>query len=609
MRVSLSLYVLNERDHALLAVMHHTIADDWSMGIWWHELNLLYRTATGQPSSALLDLALQYADFAQWQRNWLIGEVLNRQLAYWQEHLSAVPALLPLPPDRPLPPVQTFNGHLESFEIEPRLTAALQRLGRQAKASPFMVLYAAYAVLLSRYSGQEDLVIGTPIANRHHQETEPLIGFFLNTLPLRADLSGDPSFNDLLKRVRQMTLAAYSHQDIPFEQLVNELQIPRNLSHAPLFQVMFVWHNQRSEPVMLGDLQVAPLVLETASAKFDLTLFLEETEGSLRGLIEYNSDLFEQTTIRRMIGHFRTLLAGITADPEQTVQTLPLLSLAERRQLLGKWNETWIPDAEETCLHRLFEAQVERTPDAVAVVFDEQHLTYRALNQRANQLAHALRKRDVGPDVPVGLYVERSLEMNIGLLGILKAGGAYLPLDSAYPPERLAFMLADAGVPVLLTQERLLAGLPDISAHIVCLDKESDHIATHSQNNPAVSVHSANLAYVIYTSGSTGQPKGVAMPHQPLCNLLKWQWQQTTIAQAVRTLQFTPISFDVSCQEIFSTWGEGGFWSCSQSMCAEIRKACCICWQSRISRGFSYRLSPCSIWPRLQYAARTSLRC
>jgi amino acid adenylation domain-containing protein len=415
-----------------------------------------------------------------------------------------------------------------------------------------MTLLAAFQVLLARYTGQEDIVVGSPIAGRTRTELEDLIGFFVNTLLLRTDLAGDPTFRELLGRVREVTLDAHAHQDVPFERLVEELQPQRDLSRNPLFQVMFVLQNapRRTE-------ECAGLTLEevrgvdTGTAKLDLTLYLEETEQGLAGECEYSMDLFDAGTIARLIEHFQTLLAGIVADPDQHLSQLPLLSEAERQQLLVAWNETQADYPAEACLHELFEAQVERTPEAVAVVCEEQQLTYQELNQRANQLAHHLRTRGVGPEVCVGLCLERALELVVGLLGILKAGGAYVPLDPTYPPERLAFMLQDAQAPVLVTQEHLVAALPTAGAHVVCLDSGGQALAQQSTANPLSGATAASLAYVLYTSGSTGQPKGVLATHRSAVNRLHWMWQVYPFAPAERCCQKTSLSFVDSVWEIF----------------------------------------------------------
>ncbi len=559
----MNLYVLSETEHVLLINMHHIISDDWSMRILLNELNVYYRAAVHDEPADLPELPLQYADFAHWQRQWLTGEVLDKQLMYWQQLLAEAPTRLELPTDHPRPLVQTFNGRIEYFEIDAQLAEPLRALGRRTETSSFMVFYAVFAVLMSRYSHQEDLVIGTPIANRQYREVESLIGFFLNTLALRTDLSGQPSFEALLVRVRQLMLDVYAHQDIPFEQLVSELSVERNLSHTPLFQVMFVWLDAL-EPLRLGDVQMTPLELSTVVAKFDLTLLLEEMTpeagGGLGGMIEYNIDLFEPDTIRRMISHFQCVLRGVVSNSTQPVNTLPLLTEAERQQLLVEWNDTQAPYPADRCFHQLFEAQAQRVPQTVAVMLGEQQLTYHELNTYANQLAHHLQALGVGSDVLVGLCVERSLDMAVGLLAILKAGGAYVPLDPAYPSERLTLMLADAQVKVLLTQACLDVELvPPPETPILYLDTMSERWAAANSENPAREVQPEHLVYVIYTSGSTGQPKAVAMPHRPMVNMIWWQLAHTRVSSpGARTLQFAPLSFDVSFQEMFATWCAGG---------------------------------------------------
>ncbi|CAK0764242.1 hypothetical protein CCP3SC5AM1_370001 [Gammaproteobacteria bacterium] len=560
----IKLYRLTETEHILLLNLHHIIADGWSMGVLFKEWNTLYSALLKNEPNPLPPLTIQYADFALWQREWLQGEVLTRLLAYWQQQLAHVPTLLNLPTDHPRPPVQSFRGHSFTFKISPELTTALNQFSRTQGVSLFMTLYAGFAILLSRYSGQEDIVIGVPIANRQYREIESLIGFFVNTLALRADLTGNPDFIEFLTRVRQMTLDSYKHQDIPFEQLVTELKIERSLSHHPLFQVMMTLNNTNfGQYWQLADVKVTMVDLEGYNARFDLLVALEETATQISGVVEYNRDLFEPATLARFIDHFQILLTGIVANPNQPIQQLPLLTTAERHQILVKWNGTVIDPLQSNILdfekgiHQLFEEQVERTPDHIAVVFEERQLTYVELNQRANQLAHHLQTLQVGPDVLVGICAERSFDMIVGILGILKAGGAYVPLDPNYPKERLEFMVTDTKMPVLLTQEHLLPHLPQTAAKIVCLED------FQNQNQKPglfkkLNFSSQSLAYVIYTSGSTGRPKGVMMPHQALYNLIVWQVRQTTVAPDGKTLQFAPISFDVSFQEIFSTFTTGG---------------------------------------------------
>ncbi|GAX45459.1 amino acid adenylation domain-containing protein [Tolypothrix sp. NIES-4075] len=562
--VRASVLKLTEVEYVLLITIHHIVFDGWSMGVIMRELATVYSALCNNLSPKLPQLPIQYADFAIWQRQWLQAEVLQKQLDYWKQQLQNAPSLLELPTDRPRPAIQTFQGALYSHELSHELSQGLANFTRQEGATLFMTLFTAFATLLYRYTDSDDIVIGTPISKRDRLEFEGLIGFFVNTLALRTDLSGNPSFQQLLSRVRQLTLQAYAHPDLPFEELVKVLQPQRDLSHTPLFQVMFVLENGKTSEIELDGLSVSEFATERTTAKFDLTLFIKNTTNGLVALWQYNTDLFNADTIKRMTGHFVTLLEGIVTNPQQQISQLPLLTEVQQKQLLVKWNNTHVDYPREKSLHQLFEEQVERTPNAVAVEFEDvqtQHvasLTYHQLNCRANQLAHYLKFLGVKPDVLVGLCVERSLEIVIGLLGILKAGGAYLPLDPEYPAERLSFMLEDAQVSVLLTQESLVDRLPEHQAKLVCLDTDNQLISQSSQDNLISNVQTDNLGYVIYTSGSTGKPKGVAMNQLALCNLILWQLQNTTISHGAKTLQFAPISFDVSFQEIFSTWCSGG---------------------------------------------------
>ncbi|RCJ32144.1 non-ribosomal peptide synthetase [Nostoc punctiforme NIES-2108] len=556
--VKATLIVLSETEYVLSVCMHHIVSDAWSMGVFIQELAALYNAYSQGEPSPLTPLSIQYADFAIWQRNWLQGEVLQTQISYWQQQLKAAPALLSLPTDRPRPAVQTFAGGHQEFALSVELSNKLTKLSQEQGVTLFMTLLAAFDTLLYRYTGTEDILVGSPIANRNRSEIEGLIGFFVNTLVLRTDLSGDRSFNELLGRVRLMAIDAYAHQDLPFEMLVEVLQPERDLSHTPLFQVMFALQNVPMSEIELADLTISSLPVESATAKFDLFLSIQNTGNGLVGVWEYNTDLFDASTIERMTGHFITLLSGIVANPEERISQLPLLSQTEQQQLLVEWNNTLTDYPRDKSIHQLFEKQVERTPHAVAVEFENQQLTYNQLNCRANQLAHYLKSLGVSADVLVGICVERSLEMVVGLLGILKAGGAYVPLDPNYPQERLAFMLEDAQVSVLLTQHSILDRLPQHQAHLVFLDTDWRLISQSSQDNLISDVQATNLAYVIYTSGSTGKPKGVAMNQLALCNLILWQLQNNTISTGAKTLQFAPISFDVSFQEMFSTWFSGG---------------------------------------------------
>ncbi|MGH8059478.1 MAG: condensation domain-containing protein, partial [Candidatus Entotheonellia bacterium] len=473
---------LDEDEHIVLVTMHHIVSDGWSSRVLVQEMAALYDAfCAGQPSP-LLELPIQYADFAQWQRQWLQGDVLESQLSYWKQHLSGALPVPQLPTDRPRPAVQRFRGARQSFELSPSLSEAIRALSKREGVTLFILLLAAFKALLYRYTGQEDIIVGSPIANRNRVEIEGLVGFFANTLVLRTDLSGNPSLQELVRRVREVVLEASAHQDLPFEKLVDELRPERNLSHTPLFQVVFVLQNAPGRALELPSLTLSPLEVEGGTAKFDLTLAMTDTDQGLLGRVEYNSDLFDATTISRMLEHFRTLLQGIVANPQRRLADLPLLTDAERQQVLREWNTAHAVYPSEACLHHLFEAQVERSPDAIAAVGEDECLSYRELNARANQVAHRLRALGIGPESLVGLSMERSLEMVVGLLGILKAGGAYVPLDPTYPQERLAFMLEDTQAPVLLTQRRLVAGLSAdreaqaalrrLRCHVICLDTD-----------------------------------------------------------------------------------------------------------------------------------------
>jgi amino acid adenylation domain-containing protein len=548
---------LGEQEYGLLFVMHHIAADGWSMGRFMRELVTLYDAfADGQPSP-LPALPIQYADFALWQRQWLAGETLEKQLAFWKRQLEGI-APLELPLDHPRPSVQTYRAGSAALEIPPRLLEALKALSRDEAATLFMTLLAAFQVLLHRYTGQDDISVGSPIAGRTRIETEALIGFFVNSLVLRADLSGQPSFRQLLSRVREMALGAYAYQDLPFEKLVEELRPERDTSRTPLFQVLFVLQNTPKEVLQLPGLTITPLKIGFATAKWDLQLTLSETASGLKASMLYNADLFEAATIARMLGHYHNLLEAVVADPQRQINSLPLLPAAESQQLLHDWNATQTDYPQDQCIAQLVEAQVLRTHEAVAAIYDREELTYQELNRRANQLAHYLRAKGVGPEDRVGLCVERSLDMVVAMLAILKADGAYVPLDPSFPKERLAVMLGDAQPVMLLTQKGLVERLPANTPPILCLDAESNLWTTLPQENPVPRATPANLAYVLYTSGSTGTPKGVAMSHRSLVNLLTWQLQDWAVPGAARTLQFASMCFDVSFQEIFSTWCSGG---------------------------------------------------
>ncbi|WP_228050002.1 non-ribosomal peptide synthetase [Tychonema sp. LEGE 06208] len=542
---------LGETEYVLLLTMHHIISDGWSVGVFLRELAELYKANSTGMAPVLPELSVQYADFALWQRQWLQGEILETQLDYWKQQLLDAPALLELPTDRARPPVQTFRGGYYYAALSLELSAELTALGKRAGVTLFMTLLAAFQTLLCRYTNSEDIVVGTPVAGRNRREIEGLIGFFVNTLVLRTDLGDHPSFEELLARVREVALQAYAHQDLPFEQLVEALQPTRDLSYTPLFQVMFVLDDALVNSVELPELSVSSYSVEFGTSKFDLTLSIENTASGLIGAWEYNTDLFDGSTIARMAGHFQTLLEVIAANPKQKISELPLLTEIEQQQLLIEWNNTHTNYPESACIHQLFEVQAEQTPDAVALVFGEQQLTYQQLNCRANQLAHYLQTLGAGPEVLIGVCFDRSMDAIVSLLAVLKAGSAYLPLDPAYPKERLEFMLSDAALSVLLTQQHLTEKLPDTEAKIVCLEQVREEINAQSEDNLAHLAQAENLAYVMYTSGSTGKPKGVCVVHRGVVRLVK-NTDYASFSAAEVFLQLAPISFDASTLEI---WG------------------------------------------------------
>ncbi len=547
---------LDEQDYILCWVLHHILCDDWSLAVLFKELSLFYNGLGQNPSFSLPPLTLQYKDFALWERQWQ-GKILEKQLNYWSQQIADLPKLQ-LPTDHQYSSNLSHQGARQPLQFSQSLTAAIKDLSRQADVTLFMTLLAAFGVLLYRYTGQEDLAISSPVANRHRGEVEGLIGFFINLLILRIDLSGSPSFPQLLQRVRQVTLDAYTYQDLPFEKLVEELHLERDLRTQPLFNISFALTNTPpSEQLKLTGLNSQLLEVDNRTTKCDLMLQLTETSEGISGYLEYRTDLFNPETIYRMGGHFQQLLEGIVADRDQSITQLPLLTPVEHHQLLVQWNSSQTNFNQNQCFHHLFEALVEENPNAIAVVFEEQKLTYQQLNERANQLAHYLQILGVKPEVLVGLCMERSLEMIIGILGILKAGGAYLPLDPYYPQNRLSFMLEDAQISLLLTQTSLVQSLPTHSAFVVCLDKNNPAITTQSLKNPQVQMIPENLAYVIYTSGSTGKAKGVLVQHQGLCNLTQTVQQRFNVTSESKILQFASLSFDASVWEIVMALGSG----------------------------------------------------
>lgn len=573
----------DETQWVLIFVIHHIIADAWSLDIFLKELFTLYRTTIENRSSSLPDLSIQYKDFAVWQRHESQQNIWEPQLEYWKKQLMGCPMFLDLPTDHPRPAVQSFHGGRIPFSFSQNLAAAINDLSRRERATGFMTLLAAFQILLSRYSGQDDFLVGVPIAGRNRAEVAGVMGLFANTLALRVDLSGSPSFIELLGQVRRIALESFENQDLPFEQLVTALQPERTLSHSPLFQVMFAYQNFfRGDETLfeaMPDLGIAPKDLEQHTAKFDLTVFMEETSQGLTGSFEYRTDLFEEATIRRMAGHFESLLQAIVENPQKLVTSFPILTNKERHQILVEWNAT-DHTYPQRCLHELIEQQVKRTPTDKAVVFEDTQLTYAELNERANRLANYLRKAGVGPDVLVGIYQSRSIDMIVSILGVLKSGGAYVPLDLSTPKERLQWIVAESEMKVLLTQTHLYerlqfrlssAGLagsegnaetpsdphrglrhPTIGPSLLCLETMTNELAQESAENLVHETNQDHLAYVIYTSGSTGKPKGVMIPHRGLVNYLSWCTEAYLVKSGIGSLVHSSIGFDMAVTSIFA---------------------------------------------------------
>ncbi|MES2299306.1 MAG: amino acid adenylation domain-containing protein, partial [Pseudomonadota bacterium] len=544
---------LGDDEHILLVTQHHIISDAWSIGILVRELSTLYGAFSQGRSDPLLPLPIQYADFALWQRGALQGETLAAQSAFWKAQLDGAPALLELPTDRARPALQSHEGASIDFTLPSELSTRLRALGQGKGATLFMTLLSAWAALLSRMSGQQDVVIGTPVANRRRAELEGLIGFFVNTLALRVRVDETMDVAQLLAQVKATSVAAFDHQDLPFEQVVDAVQPTRSTSHTPLFQVLFSMDNTPAGSVLhLPGLCISEIEQATTSSQFDLVLAMSETGDTLSARLSYATALFDADTVARLAGHFQTLLAGMADDESRLVLDLPMLSPAERVQLLETFNDTAVGYAGELLMHQLFEAQAASSPDAIALEFEQHKLSYRELNRRANQLAHHLLALGVKPDQCVAICIDRSLEMVVALLAVLKAGAAYVPLDPAYPAERLAFMLGDCAPVAMLTLDSQ-AGRPLTTAPLVLLDADAERIGAQSEHNPdvgALGLSSEHLAYVIYTSGSTGQPKGVMNHHAGLRNLVRTQIGTYGIGPDSRVLQFVSLSFDVCVSEI-----------------------------------------------------------
>ncbi len=542
-------------EHILLTVLHHIISDRASGSLFLREMFTCYKAYIAAPDQqvtpSLPELPMQYADYVLWQREWLQGEALERHLGYWREQLAGAPSLLELPTDFPRPARASHRGAQYFFDFPVELLQSLTTLSAREGVTLFMTLLAAFQTLLMRYSGQTDLLVGTPVAGRSRREHEALIGLFINTLVLRTNLSGNPTFRALLKRVKEVCLDAYEHQEVPFEKLVEALQPQRSLSYSPLFQVLFVLDHKLPVPVEQTGLTLQAVEWSGNAAKFDLTMTLLDARTRFRGMVEYSTDLFTHETIARLVRHFQTLLESIAAHPEQRLSELALLSQAEQEQILHAWNQPQLPLTEQCCLPDFFEEQVARTPEAIALVCEEQQVTYAELERRANQLASVLQQMGVGPERLVGLCLERSAEMVLAVLGVLKAGGAYVPLDPVYPAERLAFMAQDARLSVLLTQQALLGRLSPGDWAVLCLDTNLGQITQAPAEPPARAISADSLAYVLYTSGSTGQPKGVQISHAALLNLLSSMREQPGLAAQDVLLAVTSLSFDIAGLELY----------------------------------------------------------
>jgi amino acid adenylation domain-containing protein len=551
---------LGTREHVFILMMHHLVCDWSSEGVLWREMSAAYRAFSRGEPLALAPLSIQHGDYAAWQQQQMAETRFAKDLAFWEENLRGAPELLELPADRPRPRTNSYRGARQRFRLGTRLAEALRECSRREKVSLFTVFAAALNALLYRYTGQEDILVGIPLADRERAELQSVIGFLLHTQVLRTRLGGDMTFRELLAAVQKGVLDLYTHCAVPFDQIVNKLHPDRNLSYSPLFQVMLNWRDREQLLSFIGmdGLVVESLLAESRTSKFDLLLILTDGGDEIWVEIEYNTDLFDDNRIVRLVSHYQTLLEAVAGDADRPLARLPLLTDLERQQILIDWNRMREELSADSCIQDLVAEQSKHNPEATAVVFEDRRLTYRQLNERANQLARHLQKLGVGPDIPVGIFAERSLEMVVGVLGILKAGGAYVPLDPEYPRERLGFMLEDARASVVLTQKRLSERVPAGNARVICLDSDWPLIERESVDNPKSGAGLDNLVYILYTSGSTGQPKGVAMVHRAVANLISWQCGSPAFSKGLKTLQFASLGFDVSFQEMFSTWCSGG---------------------------------------------------
>ncbi len=568
-----NLFTQSAQEHILLLTIHHIASDSWSVDLLLNELQVLYDSETQKVSQEQTEVASDslpknkpYTEFVPWQSEMLSGSRGEKLWEYWQKQLAGELPILNLPTDQPRPPVQTYRGDSHIFKLDEQLIQELRNVALVFGTSLYKILLAAFYVQLYHYTNQEDILIGSPMLGRWGREFKATVGYFVNPVVLRTSVSGSATFKEFLAQVSNTVKEAQKHQDYPFSLLVERLQPERDLSRSPLYQVSFTWQKQRwykpgknSLKRQERGLQMEPYLLgHQRGTDFDLDVMVMEVQGLLQVCWQYNTDLFNAATISRMTRHFQTLLEGIVANPEQLLSELPLLTEAERHQLTLEWNNTQTDYPNNKCIHQLFEEQVQRTPDAIAVEDGSQQLTYNQLNRCANQIAHYLQTLGVGPEVLVGICIDRSPLMVVGLLAILKAGGAYVPLDPAYPAERLAYMLSDSQVKVLLTQEKLASSLPVSAARVICLDSDWQNIGAHSEENPLTEVKASNLAYVIYTSGSTGKPKGVMIEHRSVVNFTSSAIAVYNITHSDRVLQFASIAFDAAVIEIFPCLSAGG---------------------------------------------------
>ncbi len=553
-----SVLKLGEPNYLLLLSMHHIIFDGWSIGIFFRELATLYESYSAREPASLSDPTLQYSDFAYWQRQWLQGDALKTHLTFWKAYLSGANTILDLHTDRPRPPVQSFRGARRSFRIPSDVVESIKLLAQQEQATLFAALLSAFQTLLFRYTNQEDITVGTPVANRNKLEIENLIGFFVNTVPIRVDLSGDPTFRQLLGRVRETILEVQTHQEIPLERVVEEVQPKRELNRAPLFQVMFVLQNAPFPQLKLADLTLVPMEIDNGTAKFDLTLYMREMGRELTGSLAYNTDLFESTSIARMISCFQILLESVAADADQHISKLALLAATQRQELLTEYNQTDEAYLCDRLIHQLFEAEAESSPDALALVYEKQNLTYAELNKKANQLAHYLTSMGIGPELPVGICMEPSIDTIIGILGIIKAGGAYVPIDPSFPKERVDFILDDVRAPVLLTRQTTPEKFSGCKAQVINLDADWQTITGYGDGNPDSYMEPGNLIYIIFTSGSTGTPKGVAIEHRQLLNYIYAVRQRLQFPFPASYATVSSIAADLGNTCVFPSLSFGG---------------------------------------------------